>query len=1253
MTSTFTTDFVLGPIQRAYLVGDQDGLELRGPARYYLACDIDIALVAGIQERLDRLVREHPILRMAVGADLTPTPIGDGSGLVVEQWIVTESALDSTDARVSDEFRSDDLEFATWPQLRVAVVASPRRARIHLVYAMWLMDAASLSQFLRGLISEKPVTAVDPGWRAVDRRRRERDENYWRAVAPTLPDAAEVPLRPGWRQSHRAITHRMLCFDAAVATRIAARGRAHGLTVPMIYLTVYGTLLGAVGGGVAHTITVLRSQRDRSGAEGAIGNYGGTAPLAIPELCGQDFVTLAREVQSRFLEQSFHTSLSGAEIARLGDSATSFQRLAHPFAFTAVETDSVREVAAGLRRDWDTVQLRVPQVLIDHQVVMDSDGSIRLGFDWRSAAFDAGFMDDFVDSYARIVADLADTEFAWVGPPEPEAIAAAPTIAAPAGPGATLHRRILETAARTPDAPAVRDDRGEITYATLAAAAIDLAQRLRDAGASRGDHVGIHQSRGREQVVAILGTLLAGCVYVPLDLGLPDGRLDRIARHADIRFALTDGTADIDDRWRVRGVLPLQAMVFESVRAAPADPEYDAAAVAYVIFTSGSTGEPKGVVIRHDAALNTIDAINALLELRPHDSVLSVSSIGFDLSVYDVFGPLLVGGTVAMLSESTARTPAAWARVVADHGVTVWNSAPALAALLAEQGGALPSIRAYMLSGDWIPLTLPAGLNRLSPDAEMISLGGATEGSIWSIHHRITPADCTGRSIPYGRPLSGQDILVLDPDRRSCPDWHIGEIYIAGAGVADGYLNDPERTAAAFAHDPRYGWIYRTGDRGRRAPDGVIEFLGRVDSQVKVNGYRVELGEIESALTATGYARRCAASVSADGRGVVAYLTLSATAGADWRRAITAALRDELPSYMVPYALIEVDEIPLTSNGKVDYRGLRSLAPILDADPDATAAPEETGMHSQEVSACWSTILGRPAGTQNFFDAGGSSFDAIRLLSLLRSRWGYEVSFGEFLTDPTIAGLATMCAHARSGNSSAVWSFAPRAVASPRGRVILFPPVGGGVSCYSPVISGLPADFDVHVIGMDRPQDVPAADLPALAAVCLAALPVELENSDIPCVFVGWSFGGALAYEAAGRNTYDVRTVVVIDTPVTAPARHRGATEAELIDGFIGDIARAGGVDVGTEAINVDPALRNRFEVYRQNLLLLRDWTPTPRTTPVVELRAREQPAEIDPNGWRHNAGHVTTDVLDGGHFEVFEPTNAQRVRAAIENGIL
>ncbi len=278
--------------------------------------------------------------------------------------------------------------------------------------------------------------------------------------------------------------------------------------------------------------------------------------------------------------------------------------------------------------------------------------------------------------------------------------------------------------------------------------------------------------------------------------------------------------------WRATPGAAAADVALPAGAAGPAD-------LAYVIHTSGSTGRPKGVMVTHGAAWNTIAAVNARLGLGPRDRVLSVSALTFDLSVWDMLGPLSVGAAAVVPRGVSARDPAAWLRLAGAAGASVWNSAPGLMAAALERGGAgLSSLRWALLSGDFIPLAMPDAIRRVAPACRVLSLGGATEGAIWSVWREVQAVDPAWRSIPYGRPMPGQRAFVVDARWRLRPAWAEGEIVLGGAGLATGYWRNPQETAARFVHHPSTGErLYRTGDRGRTRPDGEIDILGRIDRQ--------------------------------------------------------------------------------------------------------------------------------------------------------------------------------------------------------------------------------------------------------------------------------------------------------------------------------------------------------------------------------------------------------------------------------------
>ncbi|MFJ9214091.1 amino acid adenylation domain-containing protein [Streptomyces sp. NPDC102264] len=353
--------------------------------------------------------------------------------------------------------------------------------------------------------------------------------------------------------------------------------------------------------------------------------------------------------------------------------------------------------------------------------------------------------------------------------------------------------------------------------------------------------------------------------------------------------------------------------------------------VCYTIFTSGSTGAPKGVVVTHRSAVNLIDWVNRTYEVGPADEILFVTSFCFDLSVYDIFGVLAAGATIRLASAAELAEPDTLVDLLEQESITIWDSAPASLAMVmpfvqAREPAGRDALRLVLLSGDWIPVPLPDQIRAAFPNAEVVALGGATECTVWSNHYRVSAVDPAWPSIPYGKPMQNARYYVLGGDLRPCPLGEEGDLYIAGACVALGYAAAARLTAAKFLPDPgalRPGErMYRTGDRARWLPSGDLEFLGRLDDQVKVRGYRIELGEVQSALLQCPGVR--AASVVAPtgpgGRTLAAFYV--PTAEPLSKAGVVRALRTVLPSYMIPTRVVALDELPLTSTGKVDRAAL-------------------------------------------------------------------------------------------------------------------------------------------------------------------------------------------------------------------------------------------------------------------------------------------------------------------------------------------
>jgi amino acid adenylation domain-containing protein len=457
-------------------------------------------------------------------------------------------------------------------------------------------------------------------------------------------------------------------------------------------------------------------------------------------------------------------------------------------------------------------------------------------------------------------------------------------------------------------------------------------------------------------------------------------------------------------------------------RSAPADaPEITGGDLAYTIFTSGSTGTPKGVAVAHAEVVRLIGWMNSMFGVGPGDTVLFVSAFSFDLSVYDMFGTLAAGACVRIMPDQELCEPEPVIEVLTREPVTIWNSAPAalqrlLLVLAGTTGkaGTRPRLRLALLSGDWIPVPMPDQIRAQFPGTQVVSLGGATECTVWSNYYLVGSVDPGWPSIPYGQAMPHARYAVLDAGLHPCPPGVAGDLYIGGDCLAIGYFGDPARTAERFIADPAAtvpgGRMYATGDRALWLDDGNLRFLGRLDDQVKVRGYRIELGEIQAQLMACPHVRDCAviATGAALDRTIVGFYVPGPALGAN--REVTAWLGEMLPPYMVPGDLIPVARLPVSVNGKVDREALaRQHREIRDRAIRG------------EVARAWARAAGREPHTidEDLFEAGAGAFEAAQLVALIGEKTGIQLEMADVITAPDVRSLARRVSVARAGHAQA------------------------------------------------------------------------------------------------------------------------------------------------------------------------------------------------------------------------------------------
>ncbi|MDQ0792946.1 amino acid adenylation domain-containing protein [Streptomyces sp. B1I3] len=581
-----------------------------------------------------------------------------------------------------------------------------------------------------------------------------------------------------------------------------------------------------------------------------------------------------------------------------------------------------------------------------------------------------------------------------------------------------LHEAFEERAAADSEAVALVRGAEEWTYGEVNAAANRLARHLRGLGAGPGGRVGICLDRSPDLLVAVLGVLKSGSAYVPLDPDYPELRI--AAMVTGTSCAVIVSRSGLSSRLAEAGPQIVE-LDRDAALWASASPENVRSGVApgdlaYVIHTSGSTGAPKPIALRHRGVMNNIADLNSRFSVGPGDRVLALSSPSFDMSVYEFLGLTVAGGTVVLPEPALAKDPQHWADLLAAHRITVWNSAPALLELVVEQleqSGAPPldALRLALLGGDWVPLSLPGRTRRAAPGLRFVALGGATESSIHSTLYEVGEVDPGWTSIPYGRPMANQRTYVLDSALQPVPPGVPGELHLAGIGLATGYLDRPELTGERF-----FDWscgevtgerLYRTGDVARHGPDGLIELLGRSDFQVKVNGHRIELGEIEAALRSHETVREAVVATRKDAAGdlrLVGYVVPEP--GRTVRpRVISAHLAGSLPQFMVPGAVLVLDRLPLSANGKTDRKALPAPPPPEDREAAYVAPTTPT---EKAVADIFSTVLSAPkiGANSSFLAAGGDSLQAVRTVNRLSKHFGIKVNVRLLHGGGTVSGVA-------------------------------------------------------------------------------------------------------------------------------------------------------------------------------------------------------------------------------------------------------
>ncbi|MBI6549624.1 non-ribosomal peptide synthetase [Xenorhabdus lircayensis] len=861
--------FPLSDVQAAYFVGRQSLFEYGGVGCHGYFEILSPHWDADKLERIwNQIIARHGMLRAVV------MPNGEQMILpFVEHFAIEQSSQSAESLRETMSHRVYQTD--NWPMFDLKVSQANGKACLHFSIDLLIADFLSVQILLAELLNGYSGQAIDQAaleisFRDVIQYQRQQkhgrdyaqSRQYWMNRIADLPACPQLPvLRTGWQGTPQFIRH-----DCQLSPQqwqeLQQICQSQGISPSGLLLTLFSEVIAKWSESRHFSLNLTVMNRPDAHPEIAklVGDF---TSVSLLEVDLRDSCLLRQrveQIQTQLWQDLEHNAFSGIEVIREWVRQRGKEQSKMPIVFTSALVGEGKTqaqeamIASQMEIEFSYGISQTPQVWIDCQV-MEFQSGLRINWDVLAGIFPADMIETMfaalVDTVMQVITDKA----VWQQPltlPLPQAqqqvrqqVNATLKRIEPD----LLHSNILLQAEQTPSAIAVIDAQGTITYAEL----VDQAQKLAKKLGSQQRHA-ILMEKGHQQVVAALAILLAGSAYVPVDARQPWPRILQILSDAAINTVIIAGAEEQKNPLTEAGFVVLnlhqtesypEQTNFASSGAAPQD-------LAYIIYTSGSTGQPKGVMISHEAACNTICDLQQRIALNASDRMLALARLSFDLSVFDLFGVLGAGGTLILPAEEDLQNPAKWSQLVAQHQITLWNSVPAQMKMLTEYLSAetliQPSLRYTLLSGDWLPVSLPKVMAQVLPNATQLSLGGATEAAIWSNCWRVDPQEEYQTSIPYGIPLTNQQFRVVDPLGADCPDWVAGELWIGGYGVALGYWQDEEKTERHFLTDTHGERWYRTGDLGRYTRDGVIEFLGRIDHQVKIRGYRVETGEIEALL---------------------------------------------------------------------------------------------------------------------------------------------------------------------------------------------------------------------------------------------------------------------------------------------------------------------------------------------------------------------------------------------------------------------
>ncbi len=1056
---------------------------------------------------------------------------------------------------IADADRAFDLTRA--PLLRVSLLKLDQQEHVlllnmhHIVSDGWSIGilVRELGAIYRAISSGAAVDLPPPPIQYADFARwqrgwlqgdvLEKHLEYWKQQLSGAPAVLDLPAarpRPALQTMRGA--HRTALLPRTLSDALSELSRSEGVTLFMTLLAAFQTLLFRLSGQDDLVIGTPIAGRNRAELEGLIGFFVNSLPLRTSLAGDPRFRDVLTRVKETALGAYAHQDLPFEKIV---EGLQPSRSLSYPplfqIMFALQNQPATAFNLAGLdvthvKREFDTAKFDLTLFVTEH------DEGLGCWLEYNTDLFDAATVERLLVQFEtllegvvnnpeqrvsqlpilkdeerqQLLVEWNDTRIEF---PERQAV----------------HELFEIQAARTPDAIALVCGSERLTYQQLNQRANQLAHYLRRLGVGPEQRVGICLPRTAEMLIAVLATLKAGAAYVPLDPVYPAARLAFTLEDARAVLLLTNdelvGSLPETSARKLsldseRGLIEQESV---SDPAGIVQPEN----LAYVIYTSGSTGIPKGVAIEHRSTIAFLQWALATFTKEELSGVLLATSLCFDLSIFEMFAPLSVGGKVILVENALQLTG------LAEEDVTLVNTVPSAMTELVRLGGIPKSVRTINLAGEPLLKSLVDEIYKLESVRAVWNLYGPSEDTTYSTWVRLPRGSSEEPSI--GKPVANTCAYVLDAHLQPVPIGIPGQLHLGGAGLARGYLQRPDLTAEKFAPDPFCGRpgarMYKTGDLARYNPDGSIQFLGRIDHQVKLRGYRIELGEIEAALREHPAIKDTVVIVRESAQGnmdLVAYI--AAAGGADLASQLRTHLKTKLPDYMVPAHFVVLDFLPLTPNGKIDRKALPPLDSARTELPERSLPRNQT---EEQLATIWQTVLERQqiGVNDNFFEVGGHSLLAVRLLVEIENAFAKKIPLVSLFQNATIEGLGELLSGDVSSDSWPTLVEIQKGAGRPPLFCVSMPNVNA--LGYVALARHLGADQPVYGLQAQYPEDLQGEHsqmaVDELATEYLEAIRAAAPHG--PYQLVGMCRGAHIAFEMARRlraQGEEIPLVGILDT---------------------------------------------------------------------------------------------------------------------------